>query len=743
MDAGGHRNDGGERRHEVRYKVVSDHQVRFAEIELGGDEKDLLIPTGKPEVNSGVERTPNDRDAKRGPWGTGELTLEDLNFWEEKAQAGQITGDGTANAPDGAEDMRKPSVGAYRNEGTRATVRTDAGDSGPMIGASHADLFDAAHSTATNKDKETMPSSTSADRSSHAFHEFGEADDKLHDPVSPESSLPPSRVAPYDGVRYYSREQQFVLRARELAWHVEPEAPIVPFKSYWPTYDHMSSAQVKWYFYWREEVRSGRYPDTDLSYLFLYIYELINGIGWTYPEQGWQLMDGVRNAYRERYPKLDAYMREWLFDFSLAHGLDKPITETYDKIPRSLSSELRELEWLRRFKAEPLELNWDVLTDLLDYEPDKSRFYREGGRKDMKTYVPKVVAMVDAYLGKKKGCRLLDRFNPPEIHSERYIFRSAVYDYGLYGRTVSLPLQRISSHAPLRAYVTQLARLTENKLRELRGFKGRLKGVDVEPEIAKLTARFLKKELALADGGKKAPKPEIRIDAGKLRRLRQESDEVRDMLIVAEQSDGLGNGAVRPLAKARKNETGPGNKPGKGKKALWHPDEPMQVTMDFETGFRDETFQEAAWGEPNPDTVGTGDPAAILTIHEAGIDFSGTESFNQAVSADSEDSLDSSDLAASEEYMPPSSEERPFLLLDDEWQELAERLTETHFEVLFALKHGPDVAALQAAADRAGSMPELLIDEINEVAMETIGDLLVDGDAVACEYKAMLDLIKR
>ncbi|WP_052759674.1 TerB N-terminal domain-containing protein [Paenibacillus sp. DMB20] len=317
MDAGGHRNDGGERRHEVRFKVVSDHQVRFAEIELGGDEKELLIPTGRPEANSADERTKNDRAAKRAPRGTGELTLEDLNFWEEKAQADQVTGDGTANAPDWAEDTGKPSVGAYRNDGERATVRTDAAESEPMIGAPHAaDLFDAAHSIAvTNTAEETLPSPASADPSSDDFHEFGEGDDQRREPGSSGSSLPPSRVTSYDGVRYYSREQQFVLRARELAWHVEPEAPFVPFKSYWPTYDHMSSAQVKWYFYWREEVRSGRYPDTDLSYLFLYVYELINGIGWTYPEQGWQLMNGVRNAYRERYSKIDAYMREWLFDF--------------------------------------------------------------------------------------------------------------------------------------------------------------------------------------------------------------------------------------------------------------------------------------------------------------------------------------------------------------------------------------------------------------------------------------------
>ena len=67
--------------------------------------------------------------------------------------------------------------------------------------------------------------------------------------------------------RYVTKEQQFVQKARELAWHVEDEAPFVAFKSYWPTYDQMASDQFKWYFYWREEVRSGRYPDTDLSYL--------------------------------------------------------------------------------------------------------------------------------------------------------------------------------------------------------------------------------------------------------------------------------------------------------------------------------------------------------------------------------------------------------------------------------------------------------------------------------------------
>lgn len=83
-------------------------------------------------------------------------------------------------------------------------------------------------------------------------------------------------------------ESQFAARARELADHKEPAALFVPFKSYWPTYGHMTGAQSRWYFFWRDEVRQGRYPKTDLSYIFLHVYELINGVGWIQPQDGYR-----------------------------------------------------------------------------------------------------------------------------------------------------------------------------------------------------------------------------------------------------------------------------------------------------------------------------------------------------------------------------------------------------------------------------------------------------------------------
>ncbi|MGM1048934.1 MAG: TerB N-terminal domain-containing protein [Bacillota bacterium] len=654
----------------VRHTIVRNNDIRFAEFELGGEERDTPIPARKPRTVEG-RRDGNIGGLQEGRVGA-ELSMDDLNFWDEKDSDGPEVSSQAESSPSGERDRLH------------------------MVDIPLQSVITAAVTHAS----------------------------------PPSTEIPSS-----EGVRYYSREQQFVIRARELAWHVEPEHPFVPFKSYWPTYDNMSSAQYKWYFYWREEVRSGRYPDTDLSYLFLYMYELINGIGWSNPVQGWQLLDSVWNAYRQRFPKLDAYAKEWLFDFSLIHGLDMPVMETYNRIPRSLSSELKELEWLRRFTAQPLTLNWDLLNDLMDYEPNKSRFYQEGGRKDIKTYGPKVVALVDAYLGKTKGQRLIDIFKPRERMQERYIFRSAVYDYDIYGRTASVMTLPISGHAPLRHYITNLIRMMENKLRELRGFKGRLRGIEVDPEIEKLVARFLKKEIHPTgnDSTGKMAQPEVQIDRAKLWRIQQESDDVRDMLLV----DGPENSEPITGTTSRK-ESYTRNVP---------------IQMDI---FEMDRVADDSILEP-PTMMSVNEKKGLFTeevlvVNTESVDHLasiGNEEAEEQASAQAvSDHLASQQRKANEPLaatatLPDVSINWDTKNLDSEWRVLAEQLTPAHLEALYALKVGPDLAMLQAVAERAGSMPALLIDEINDTAMETIGDLLIDGETLVDEYIAMLDQLTR
>lgn len=526
-------------------------------------------------------------------------------------------------------------------------------------------------------------------------------------------------------------------KARELAWHVEGETPFTVFKSYWPTYDQMASDQFKWYFYWREEVRSGRYPDTDLSYLFVYFYELIHGVGWSDPLQGYELMEQAWMAYRKRHAKLDTYLREWLYDFMIVHGLDMPIRETYQRLPRNLSGELKEREWKRRFSLQPTQLTWELLLDLLDYDVEKSRFYQENGRKDLEGYAPKVIALVDSYWAKVKGHRFIDRFQPRPRQVKRHLFRSAVYDHGLYGRTVVLTVVSLSEYAPLRSYITGLVRLTENKLRELRGFKGRLRGADVvEPEVEEVITRYLKKEIQeQIEAERKQAVPEVQIDTGKLRRLQRESDQVRDMLLTEDagrQAEAIQpelttepaprafSGDADPIGAGTNADTS--SKGRSSKKSSPKKPDVFQAVMDFDA----DPYQYEQASETDPVIV---EQPAALSV---------TEYEQKATAA----SLVKGASATTADESSAGTLTWNTAGLDEEWQELADRLNPLHLEVMYALKAGANRMELQRVAELAGSMPALLLDEINEAAMDTIGDLLIDGESIAEDYIDMLETLK-
>ncbi|MNJ45150.1 hypothetical protein D3C77_402340 [compost metagenome] len=76
--------------------------------------------------------------------------------------------------------------------------------------------------------------------------------------------------------------------------------------------------------------------------------------------------------------------------------------------------------------------------------------------------------------------------------------------------------------------------------------------------------------------------------------------------------------------------------------------------------------------------------------------------------------------------------------LSEEWRELFAQLSGAHRQMLSALLNGENIAARFRIAEQAGSMPELLLDEINEISMEWIGDLLIEDGEIVEEYSAEL-----
>ena len=100
-----------------------------------------------------------------------------------------------------------------------------------------------------------------------------------------------------------------------------------PFLSYYPCYQKMSYEQLRTYFTWRTKVRGGNVTPTCLSYAFLYIYELINNIGVTNPEDGLDKLISFWQAYRAHDTVIDQYVLQWIKDYHVYYPLKRSFRE--------------------------------------------------------------------------------------------------------------------------------------------------------------------------------------------------------------------------------------------------------------------------------------------------------------------------------------------------------------------------------------------------------------------------------
>ncbi|OBZ14262.1 hypothetical protein A8L34_09910 [Bacillus sp. FJAT-27264] len=510
-------------------------------------------------------------------------------------------------------------------------------------------------------------------------------------------------------------ESEFVQRARQLVEVKGDAALFVPFKSYWPNYGHMTGAQSTWYFFWRGEVREGRYPATDLSYVFLHVYELINGVGWDDPQDGYTQLCRIWEAYRDKFKRLDQYMGGWIADFSFVHKLEVPLSLIVAR-SRGLAGDLAELELMRCLSSAREQLTFAVLTFMSDYDISKSKFFIGEGQEAAELYIPKVVSLIDAYVMRKHGQSLMEMFPPgAPVLRERYLFRSAVYDISLYGYSVLVPVVRISKSLPLRSLVTRLFRLTENKLRELMGFRGRLKGVKLDADMEELVSQYLQREFHRAQQEDKGPA--VVIDTEKLERLQADSDVVRTLLTVQDlgyTEEVEATAWSEPEAvDARDSDVEGSEKNNDGSKII--------------KTYEDESYDQSA------------------KLHECeSKDLSDKTGNDHAASVTAGFTAPDHIINPVRKVAPEEGDSRIEETAEgSEWVSFAAALTPLQRNAVLALTEEEGWHEVQKLAAANGTMAELLMDEINDIAMDMLGDLLIDGEEVMAEYVPMLSYLKR
>lgn len=268
----------------------------------------------------------------------------------------------------------------------------------------------------------------------------------------------------------YNYYEQFREHANRLANKEGEACPEVDFFSYMPQYTQLSTAQLKYYLWWRTNFRRGVCLPCAYSYLLLYLYELINlDQMHQNPIDGQQNMLRLWLSYREKHTRLDVLVREWLCDYSLLHRLPPPRLDPSQY--RALLAGCRLKEFYVSSEEGLDALSVAVLLFCNNYDYTKSKFYRADTKADYDRVLGGAIREALAFLREQSGKALTDVSGISTL--TRDTFTGAVCSWRLK-RRIEVDYTSFSHTHELRYIMTDVLKYAENALRANRGIKSRL-----------------------------------------------------------------------------------------------------------------------------------------------------------------------------------------------------------------------------------------------------------------------------
>ncbi len=583
----------------------------------------------------------------------------------------------------------------------------------------------------------------------------GESDGGGAMPIPPRPDQMPAREVqrPRSYATYSARREilSFAEQARRYADRTETQAEHVPFVEYWPQYESMTPAQQKWYFYWRARARAREVVPTDLSYIFVNVYEALHLAGFDSARAAFEHLVWLWENYRDLQPKLDRYLVDWLADFAALHDVEMTPLEWYGRAMKAgaliYDSDLALEAWLQTGDYGALPVG--MLFQMASYDPRNNKFYEEyHDQIDLERAYKVGVAAVDGYLQSSKGKRLFDMSRPSRPRTlKRQPFASALYDEERREIEIAQVYSRTGESKRAKKFADALKSIikySENVLRKQKGFRSKLRGINLPEEWeAVLDGAFVVEE----------PRREVVIDMADVEALRQESDEVREMLITEESSEEISEAETLPVVEVAVPEEQPGY-------ALRPDDAPEGQLTDLAEiaavmGRVDGTaaailsaLRDHGWEAP-ASALEVAVNGSFLNVELDAINEAAYEEIGDALIFEeggafvlAEDFRD--EVAYILEHPDfagvPAQESAEFEELTGEWAAFARQMKPHHWEALAALVSGEDVVLrLDAAARSVFLTTDLLIDEINDFAMDSIGDIVIDtwGDVPQIEEEDM------
>lgn len=225
----------------------------------------------------------------------------------------------------------------------------------------------------------------------------------------------------------------FYEQAKFMENHSESMSYMIDFESYFHNYQDMQLSQLKSYFYWRSAIRNNNFQKTSLSYIYIYADELINKIGVKDSNDGLNKLINLWKFYRGEYRNLDKYLPEWIRDYNIIHNCNRDYVEVvmdlYSEFEKSgtpsrwLSCEVVIAEYLNKTYNIPQQ----VLAKISGYKFLKSTFFKGKHGYLVLEIVPQVFSEIEKLKVENGEDTLVDLLIREKNEQQWKPFRSASF----------------------------------------------------------------------------------------------------------------------------------------------------------------------------------------------------------------------------------------------------------------------------------------------------------------------------
>ncbi|MBO4851764.1 MAG: TerB N-terminal domain-containing protein [Prevotella sp.] len=340
--------------------------------------------------------------------------------------------------------------------------------------------------------------------------------------------------------------KNFYLQGK-LMEHYEDDAPWEgSFKHYYTTYHDLNVPQLRGYFTWRTAVRHGEYRPTMASFAYIYLYELLNGIGCESVEDGLRKMRAFEAGYIDAGMgdvSMRGNLQRWMLELAVVSGLPAEVARSVAD-PQLMARD-DALAVLARPEEQTDEAVFSALRQFREKDSVFAPLVEKGGERGVHLVAQTWrYAMTHFHENDKTIFNVF--FDTPRKWRWRPLQNAIWWDRGkptdvLYELNGCRHYERkngqwyVTSYEPLyfdRQRIAQLLHATDLRLRRYLQTGGYLRKRACEEWAMKLVDEVIKEDIARIE---RELHPEVTVNLTRLPQIREDAADTRDSLILEEE----------------------------------------------------------------------------------------------------------------------------------------------------------------------------------------------------------------